>query len=259
MKIFKSDMEEINSSPKTKKIPAYKRILVEEYWKIPDDTFDEVIDEILDNVKKGELELIDIVKLFEYFIYFSKSKIINQSVGTLEPLFLNGMNLSSLHSHYCNNVDEELGKVVLRGENTDTHLEMENILKHFNILNEQLLEKEYKEKADQIFKYIPMKMADFYERFDKECMNIPILKYYDPYQVFQRVSCASNEDIVLIKEKIIKRAEENEEITNEEISNLRKLKQIIDEYIDGKEITIKIVLLKEFAAELGELTQKFLA
>ena len=257
MKIFKEDMELVNASPKSKKIPAYKKILVEEYWKIPDDNFGKVIDETLESVRTGEIELIDIVKLFEYFIYFSKSRLINNPISSLEPIFLNGMNLASLHSKYCGNVEEELGKVVIRGENTSVDIEMENIIKQFDILNEQLLEKEYREKADEIFKFIPMKMENFYERFDKECMNIPILKYYDPFQVFQRVSCASNEDIVAIKEKIIKRANENTEITKEEMSNLKKLKQIIDDYISGKEITIKIVLLREFATELGEVTQKY--
>ena len=95
----------------------------------------------------------------------------------------------------------------------------------------------------------------YYERFDKECTNIPILKYYDPFQVFQRVSCASNEDIVAIKEKIIKRARENPEVLTEEMLNLSKLKRLMDEYISGKDITIKVVLLREFAKELGEIIE----
>ena len=257
MKLFKAEMEAVNASPKSKKIPAYKKILVEEYWKVQDDKFTKVVDETLDEVNKGEIELIDIVKLFEYFIYFSKSGLITNDAKTLKTVFLNGMNLSSLHSKYCPNVDEELGKVIIR-DDTSIYLdqEMEEILTRFYELNEQLLEKEYKEKADEIFKCIPMKMEQFYERFDKECGNIPILKYYDPFQVFQRVSCASNEDIVAIKEKIVKRANENQEVLLEEITNLNKLKRLMDEYISGKDITIKIVLLKEFAKEIGEVIDK---
>ena len=257
MKLFKAEMEAVNASPKSKKIPAYKKILVEEYWKVQDDKFTKVVGETLDEVNKGEIELIDIVKLFEYFIYFSKSGLITNDVKTLKTVFLNGMNLSSLHSKYCPNVDEELGKVMIR-DDTSSYLnqEMEEILTRFYELNEQLLEKEYKEKADEIFKCIPMKMEQFYERFDKECGNIPILKYYDPFQVFQRVSCASNEDIVAIKEKIVKRANENQEVLLEEITNLNKLKRLMDEYISGKDITIKIVLLKEFAKEIGEVIDK---
>ena len=257
MKLFKAEMEAVNASPKSKKIPAYKKILVEEYWKVQDDKFTKVVGETLDEVNKGEIELIDIVKLFEYFTYFSKSGLITNDVKTLKTVFLNGMNLSSLHSKYCPNVDEELEKVIIR-DDTSSYLdqEMEEILTRFYELNEQLLEKEYKEKADEIFKCIPMKMEQFYERFDKECGNIPILKYYDPFQVFQRVSCASNEDIVAIKEKIVKRANENQEVLLEEITNLNKLKRLMDEYISGKDITIKIVLLKEFAKEIGEVIDK---
>ena len=44
MKLFKKDMEEAElSSGGEKEMPAYKKILVEEYWKIPDDKFFEVV------------------------------------------------------------------------------------------------------------------------------------------------------------------------------------------------------------------------
>lgn len=257
MKLFKAEMENVNASPKAKKVPSYKKIIVEEYWKVQDDQFIKIVDETLDEVKKGEIELIDIVKLFEYFVYFSKSGLITNDIKTLKTVFLNGMNLSSLHSKYCPNVDEEMGKVIIRDDSVESYEEeMQEIFERFGELNEQLLEKEYKEKADEIFKCIPMKMEQFYERFDKECTNIPILKYYDPFQVFQRVSCASNEDIVAIKEKIIKRGKESPEVLKDEKINLSKLKRLMDEYISGKDITIKVVLLKEFSKELGELLEE---
>ena len=179
-----------------------------------------------------------------------------QDIQTLKTVFLNGMNLASLHSSYCANVEEELGKVVIREGNQNIDTEMKEVLERFNELNEQLLEKEYKEKADSIFKCIPIQMEQFYAQFDKECDNIPILKYYDAFQIFQRISCASNEDIVLIKEKLIKRIKENKEIALQEIENLRKLKRIIDDYNEGKATTIKVVLLKEFSKELGEKKKK---
>ena len=37
--------------------------------------------------------------------------------------------------------------------------------------------------------------------------------------------------------------------------NLSKLKRLMDEYISGKDITIKVVLLREFAKELGEIIE----
>ena len=253
MKIFKKDMEEVEAVSKVRKnIPAYKQLLTEEYWKISDDKFFDISNEALEDIKTGNVELIDIVKLFSYFVYFSKNNLISYDVKTLKSMFLNGMNLSTLHSSYCDNVNEELDKVAIK----DYSEEMNDIIKQFNVFNDKLLEKYMKEKADEVFKNIPMKMDKFYEEFDKECMNVPIFKYYDAYQIFQRISCTANEDTVIIKERMVKRAKENPELISEEYPNLKMLKQLIDDYVKGKETTIKIVILKDFSKELETILDK---
>ena len=250
MKIFKENMEVIRDTVDTNQLPGYKRLLTEEYWKIPDDQFNGVIDETLDYVKNGKIEIIQIVKLFSYFAYFIKKDLINYDMKTIKSVFFNGMNISSLTSTYCANADEELSQVAVEDE---FETDMEEILKHFNEINMQLKTKMYNEKAEEIFKYIPMKMELFYDKFDKECMNIPIFKYYDAFQTFQRISCASNEDIVTIKEKLTDRAKRYKE----EIPNIKKLKQIMDDYIDGKLPSIKIVLLQDFSNGLESIIKSY--
>lgn len=254
MRVFKEDMEVIRNTIDTDKLPAYKRLLTEEYWKISDDQFNGVIDEALDDVKNGRIELINIVKLFAYFAYFVKKDLINYDMKTIKSVFLNGMNISSLTSSYCDNVEEELSRVALEDDMSD---DMDEILRHFNNINSKLEEKMYMEKAEDIFRCIPMKMEMFYDKFDKECMQIPIFKYYDVFQMFQRISCASNEDIVTIKEKLLDRAKRHGKELQEELPNLRKLKQVMDDYIDGKEPTIKMVMLQDFAEELGNIIKEY--
>ena len=253
MKIFKENMETIRNTVDTENLPGYKRLLTEEYWKISDDEFGKVIENVLDDVKNGNIELIDMVKIYAYFSYFSRKGLIEYDIKTLKNKFFNGMNLSSLKSSYCEKVEEELAKIAIEQFEED----MDEIIKHFNNLNNQLLDKMYKEKAEQIFKAIPMRMESFYEKFDRECMDIPIFKYYDVYQMFQRISCASNEDIVLIKEKLLKRAEEYTKQIEPEMPNIKQLKQVIDDYLKGKEQSIKIVMLKEFSKSLGIILDKY--
>ena len=125
------------------------------------------------------------------------------------------------------------------------------------MINNALKDKMYSQKAEEIFKCIPMKMETFYERFDRECMNVPIFKFYDPYQMFQRISCASNEDIVSIKEKLLDRAEKYTKEIEPEMKNIKQLKQVIDDYIKGKDVGIKIVMLKEFSNDLGTILEKY--
>ena len=100
-------------------------------------------------------------------------------------------------------------------------------------------------------------MEEFYDRFDKECMKEPIFKYYDPFQVFQRLACASNEDIVTIKEKMLNRVNLYPQKIEPEMKNIEQLKQIIDDYTDSKDNNIKIVMLKEFSKGLEIILSKY--
>ena len=249
MRVFKDNMEVIINTIDTDKLPAYKRLLTEEYWKIADDQFNGIIEEIIEDVKNGKIKPIEIVKIFAYFSYFIKRNLIDYDIKSIKTTFLNGINISSLTAEYCDNVEEELDQISVEEVGTD----MEEVVKYFNDVNEKLKDKMYAVKAEVIFKNIPMKMEVFYDKFAKECMNVPIFKYYDVFQMFQRISCASNEDIVTIKEMLADRAKKYTKEIEPEIKNIKKLKQIVDEYIEGKEPTIKIVMLEEFAKELENI------
>ena len=253
MKTFKSNMEVIINTVDTEKLPGYKRLLTEEYWKISDDQFPQVIEEVIEDVKAGKVKLLDTVKIFIYFTYFVKKGLIDYDIKTIRGIFFNGMNVAALNSDYYENADEEIDQIII-GEKTP---EINDVLEHFHMINRALKDKMYMEKADSIFKCIPMKMEMFYERFDKECMDVPIFKYYDPYQMFQRISCASNEDIVSIKEKLLDRAEKYTKEIEPEMKNIKQLKQVIDDYIKGKDMGIKIVMLQEFSKDLGTILEKY--
>ncbi len=247
MKALKKDMDAIINTIDTEKLPGYKRLLTEEYWKISDEQFPGVINEVLEDVKNGKLQLIDIVKLFSYFSYFIKRGLIPNDLIQTKNLFIEGMNKSAQNSQYCDNVEEELSRVGIN----ETGPEIEEVLQHFENLNNKLEEKMYKEKADSIFRCIPIKMEMFYDRFDNECMEFPIFKYYDAYRMFQRITCASNEDIVRIKEMLIDRARKNTENLKSEYEFMKQLKKVLEDYCRGKEINIKNVMLREFSKDLG--------
>ena len=253
MKVFKTDMEDIINTVDTDKLPGYKRLLTEEYWKISDDQFPKVVEEVLESTRKGEILLLDMVKIYTYFAYFVKKKLINFDMETINSVFLNGMNISSIISNYCEDSEEQIKAMSIDEEDPD----MSKILKRYRELNNQLKDKMYRGKADEIFKNIPMKMERFYDMFDKECMDIPIFKYSDAYQIFQRVSCASNEDVVTIKEKMLDRAKKNAKKLLAEKENICKLKKVVDDYVADKNPSIKIVMLSDFSATLQKIIERY--
>jgi len=253
MKLLKNDMDEIQKSTEIGNVPAYKRLLTEEYWKIPDEEFLGVIEEILKDVEKGSIDLVDIVKLYAYFAYFANKKLIPYQISTLKIIFIDGMKLSANNSKYCENIDKELEKIAIDKKQED----MEDILNEYYKLNEKLKIELYSGIAEEIFKNIPMKMDEFYDKFEETCMDMPIFKYQDPRLVFQRLLFVSNEDLFTIKDKLINRVEKNGEKLAEEKENIKELKEIIDEYAKDELTSIKVVMLKEFSKGLEYILNKY--
>ena len=62
--------------------------------------------------------------------------------------------------------------------------------------------------------------------------------------------------IMIIKDRLVKRYELYPKELEPEIKNLKILKQILDDYLKGKEITIKIVVLQEFSNSLMSILEK---
>ncbi|MCI8965210.1 MAG: hypothetical protein HFJ43_02505 [Clostridia bacterium] len=248
MKALKKDMEAIINTIDTEKLPGYKRLLTEEYWKISDEQFPVIIEEVLEYVKSGKLKLIEITKLFAYFSYFIRRGLVKKDIKEIKQIFIGGMDISYRTSKYCDNVEEELSRI---GIDSSGVQDVEEIINYFMQLNMRLEEKMNRQKADEIFKCIPIKMELFYDRFDNECMDFPIFKYYDAYRMFQRITCASNEDIVRIKELLIDRAKRYAPKLQDEYNFMKQLKKVLEDYCKGKSTNIKIVMLKEFYKDLG--------
>ena len=165
---------------------------------------------------------------------------------TIKNIFIDGMDLIADKSEYCDNIDEELSRIGI-----DVGEEMDEILKHFHEINKDLKVKMYKEQAEEIFKCIPMKMETFYAKFTEEYMEKPLLEYYDTFKMIQRITCASNEDIVRIKEILIDRAKRYASKLQDEYNFMKQLKKALEDYCKGKPNNIKIVMLKEFYRDLG--------
>ena len=252
MRAFKKDMEVIINTIDTEKLPGYKRLLTEEYWKISDDQFPGIIEEVIEDVKNGSLKLIEIVKLFAYYSYFIRRGLIDYDMQETKKIFMDGMDLAAKSSEYCDNLDEELSRIGI-----DVGDDMEDIIEHFHELNRKLEDKMYRDKADEIFKCIPMKMEIFYDKFANECMDKPIFNHYDAYQMFQRITCASNEDIVQIKEMLIDRAKKHKDELAPEVDFIRKLQRILEDYCRGKDVSIKIVMLREFSNDLNTILELY--
>ena len=248
MKIFRDDMEAIVTQETKGNIPSYKRLLTEDYWKIEDQEFNQVITETLDDVKAGKLQLIEYLKLYVIFNFFIQKGLMDIDMEFLKITFVNGMNMAAANSPYCANASSYL-------DGLDMDVDDENvgyIYEHFNNLNLQTKEKEYINVSKEFFEMVPDKIERLAEVFAEKHLDVPIMKYYNMNTLFERIILLNNEDVVLFKDLIAARYEKVTDIENEE-RNLRLLKQTMEEYIRGKVPTIKVVLLEDFIKTLDKI------
>ncbi len=242
MQIFKKEIEDIERLANRSNLPSYKRILFEEYWRIPDAEFDKVIYDTLDAVRTGKLELIEYLKLFIYFNYFNKKGLIREDINSLKNQFMAGMNLASIKATYYDNIQEYLSDLKV----IDMDEAVEEVFAYFYIINNQLKDKMNKEYADEVFAILSTKTDKFLYEITTTYANIPVFAHYDPYMLFEKMLRMSNQDIVILKD-IIKERKLNDKVYEEEKKNIEILKQTIQEYIASKVRTVKIVLLDEFS------------
>ena len=61
----------------------------------------------------------------------------------------------------------------------------------------------------------------------------------------------------LVREALAERAKHHKKEIAPEMENIAKIKQIMEDYIDGKRPTIKTVMIEEFAKELGKILDSY--
>ena len=248
MRIFRADMEAIVSEDAAGHVPSYKRLLTEDYWKIEDNEFNQIITETLEDVKAGKLQLIEYLKLYVILNFFVQKGLLDIDMEFLKLTFINGMNMAAANSKYCDNVESYLDGIEI--ERDDNNISY--IYEHFNNLNLQTKEKEYINISKEFFEMIPDKMERLSEVFSEKHLDVPIMKYYNMNTLFERILMLNNEDVVLLKDLMFARYSKAYDAENEE-RNLRLLKQTMEEYIRGKIPTIKIVLIEDFIKVLDKI------
>lgn len=248
MKIFRDDLENIVSQESKGKLPSYKRLLTEDYWKIEDSDFNTVVTETLEDVKAGKLQLAEYLKLYVIFNFFIQKGLLDIDQEYLKLTFVNGMNVAAANSKYCKNIDGYLDGLNI--EESDENIQY--IFEHFNNLNLQTKEKEYIDISKELFEMIPDKMEKLSEVFAEKYLDIPIMKYYNMNTLFERMLLLENEDLVLLKDLFVARYSKVSDIENED-RNIRLLKQTMEEYMRGKVPTIKLVLIEEFIKVLDKI------
>lgn len=253
-KEFKENLEEALNSYKDNKNnenKKYLRMLNDSYWKVSDFEFDSLWQQVLEEIRVGQVEFNQYVKLFIIFKHLMNMGLIKMPVSELKQIFTFGMQLAAL-----NNIED----VGILSANLDMNVDYDTEDKDISEIKEKYIsirDKAVQEiasnKATELFKDLPNNISEFYRKIMNEYSDIPVFSRYDMDDLYGKLELTSNYDLYNIINMIQVRYKENKELLKEDIKSLKKLAEIIHKTKTQKEKTIKQALLENLASTIEKL------
>ena len=247
-KLYHQDMNkvlELSASGKNKEKHKYVTILNGQYWKLSDFDFDTLSKEVLDEIKSGDVDFKEYVKLFCIYKYLITSGLVDISVTELKREYKLGMQISA---GKCPNID---------AIQNDTDFQYDKdiawaVNQYIKIKEKAIVEKAT-QKATELFKNLPNNIQEFYEKMVGQYQNLPVFSEYDMQDLYSKLQLTHNYDLYNIISMLQMRYSEKVDLFKEDYESLKKLCVIIDKNKPTKEKTIKQALLENISSTIKNI------
>ena len=249
-KVFNQNMKEMsNSVIKEKKDPEYIKLLNGSYWKLQDFDFSVLVEQVLYDLKEGNVPSKEYIKLFAVYKHLVEIGVIKSDLEDIHTKFLIGFKSSlTAESKYNPNIQDTY-------ENFDT---TDPVIKEFanecNRLKVAVYDTCIRERVSALFKCMAENIDEFYKQMISEFANIPVFEKYDMDVLYSKLEALQNSDLYNIISILPSRYENNKELLNLDSSNLKRLATIIEEKLVGEDMTIKKALLNNLRTAIIKLT-----
>ena len=253
-KEFRENIEEAIDTYKDNKNnegKKYLKLLNDSYWKISDFEFESLWQQVLEEVKAGQVEFREYVKLFIIFKYLVNIGLIKLPIADLKQAFILGMQTSASES--IEEIDLMSTTVDLDVDYDTDDKDIEEIKNKYISISKSAILEVASNKASKLFKNIPNDISTFYKDIMGEYANIPVFSRYDMEDLYSKLELTSNYDLYNIINMIQVRYKDNKKLLKEDLKNLKKLSEIIHKNKVQKDKTIKQALLENLAATIDKL------
>lgn len=125
--------------------------LIEQFWKLDDDEFEESLELLTSELKNGEYEIAKYIKILKKYITLHSLDLLDLSLEEMEQIFIDGIEESLKNNEPENFIDA----IVFQSERVDRKYDelYEKIVKILKEKNEEFKEKKYNEDIDEILEY----------------------------------------------------------------------------------------------------------
>ena len=250
-KIFTENMKEmLNKKPEKKKEERlYVQLLNGSYWKLQDFDFTILVEQVLYEIKEGQVPSKDYIKLFAVYKHLQEIGVIKATLDDIHTKFLIGFKAALMNETKFN---IEIKDAIEEIDTTDM------LIKDFgsecNRLRLSIYDSSIREKVSFLFKNMVDNTDEFYKQLLGDYSAVPIFEKYDMDVLYDKLQNLSNNDLYNFISLLSTRYESNKELLSLDSPNLKRLATIIEEKQANEEMTIKKALLGNLRTAIIKLT-----
>lgn len=246
-RLFKQDMDSAVIKKEEIKEKQYMKMLTGTYWKLSDLDYEILADQVFYDIKAGEIQSKEYVKLFVVYKDLLDVGLLNMSYEEMRERFILGFKIALTKEQFTEKI--KMIKVISKDEKVLRFTTETNRLR-IRAYYEQL-----REKISKLFDKFPSKTDEFYKEVIEEFNDVAILKNYEMELLYNKLINTQNYDLYNFITLISTRYENRRGLLRQDKSGLKRLGVVIEKRLDDKNPTIKTALLtklKEMAERLIE-------
>lgn len=254
-KLYKQDMNKVlqlSKNASSKNENKYITIINGEYWKLSDFDFDTLSKEVLEEIKSGQVEFKEYIKLFCIYRYLINSGLVDISITDFKKDYKLGLQVAASK---CQNIDSIEDSDDINYDKEDK--EVIWAINQYDKVKEKAIEQKAIEKASNLFKNLPSNIQEFYKDIVGKYQNLPVFSKYDMEDLYSKLQVTPNYDLYNIINMFQIRYKAKKELFKNDYVNLKKLCEIINKTKNSKEKTIKQVLLENVSKTIEKQALEF--
>jgi len=249
-KTFNANMKEMLDTKDDKPTgePNYMKLLTGAYWKLSDFDFSVLKDQVLYEIKEGNVPSKEYIKLFAVYKHLYDIGVINGDFDDMHTKFIIGYKLALTNeARYKLDID-------VTGDEIDT---TDTVIKSFATectrLKNAIYDECIREKVSYLFKNLVDNIDEFYKQILGPYSKVPVFEKYDMEVLYDKLQNVQNNDLYNIISIVSTRYDNNEQLLEADSANLKRLANIIEEKTEMSNTTIKKALLKNLRTEIIRL------
>ncbi|PGQ52666.1 P-loop NTPase fold protein [Bacillus cereus] len=250
IEVFKNEMDRITKKIGNEEL-QYNSFLSQEYWYHSDEDFRRLTQLTFEKLEQGEGGLYTYYVAYKRFEELIKLQLFDKSIDELTEAILIGIDKAKEKAEYEEGREEGLSDARTMASG-NRKLILDKLCSSIDELKAQ------KEKQDifNLFQLIKVDTPIFGRELNVKYRDIPIFHILELQLIKETIFSLENRDLYFFIDVMERRYKDvmREELSVE-LPVLKELKKEIEYHIKGKEISPKVILLRELAECISEITK----